>query len=766
MWGDLSRKPESKPNSDFDQMAGVALVGAVALGVLLFVAKYIPIVLSGAAFGFWIATARYQATLFGQIKTVVRNITFVALIFFIGLGLPIQPYKSSWAGALFYSKDFWNLCVDIARQWNGLVPNIKIFRTLVLQEISPLMVSGYVWKSLYAGLGFAVLFLILSLFGKLKSEISELRLKAVSVPAFLFSKLEGLIFGYWIRLGGFLKKESWIILLGAASILAWMGYGLQTSLVPRLYVFELRWLTYYLAYVPLLSLGLGAAFSLFSGGSSWIESLFAKEGAKLKDQPGFYIGKTFQGRPYRLTERNLGYHVEIIAPTGSGKTNLLKGLILDRIQKGHGVIFLDFKAEFEIVSWIYRVARSRNRENELRLFSLSNRDLSVPYNPLKSGDATDIQSALMNSMTWSESFYRGVASVALGTLIRSLCEYRDRTGEKFHLGHVYELLEQPGLMRTLADRMFTFGCPSAPKLSELAARIEKPSERSNLMGLISNLNQILFSSAGDLLSTDVTKGSFDFREAISQSRIAVMLMNSLKLKESAEVIGKIILQDLMSFVGDHYAQVAPQKHKPITLIVDEFASFAMPNFIEFMDRARGAGIGIVVAHQARADLRAVSPEFQERVEANSNTTLVSGLKSSEDAEYYAGMLGTKTTQKETIQKKQGLFWDESTGMKSVRDVEEFVVHPNKLRELSQGQVFAISKTIDPQWGLVNVAKAPELDSQGVDPDELLSHLKTIRIQYQNQKEDHYLDLKSLSPQPGLRAQIPESTPHINQETWN
>jgi len=41
--------------------------------------------------------------------------------------------------------------------------------------------------------------------------------------------------------------------------------------------------------------------------------------------------------------------------------------------------------------------------------------------------------------------------------------------------------------------------------------------------------------------------------------------------------------------------------------VDEFGAFAIPEFIEFMDRARGAGVGIVIAHQSRADLAAISP---------------------------------------------------------------------------------------------------------------------------------------------------------------
>jgi type IV secretory pathway TraG/TraD family ATPase VirD4 len=468
---------------------------------------------------------------------------------------------------------------------------------------------------------------------------------------------------------------------------------------------------------------------------------------KEEDQSGFVIGNTFEGKPYRLTERNLGYHIEMVAPSGSGKSNQIKGLIADRIRKGHGLIFLDYKAEFEMISWVFRAAKSANRESDVRLLSLSDREFSVPYNPIKDGDATEIQSSLMNAMTWSEQYYRSIASTTLTTVIKALCAYRDQTGECFHIGHIYELLDQPGLLRGLADRLRELEIPGNAKVVEklevLASKLDKPAEKEKITGLMANLDQLLSSSAGELLSTDVIHGSYSILEAVLDGRITVMLMNSLKLKESARVVGKTIVQDLIRYVGTHYSNIEQKKVRPITVIIDEFASCAIPEFIEFMDRARGAGIGIVIAHQARADLREVSPEFQSRIETNSNTTIVSGVKDPADAEYYAGMLGTRTVVKETTQKRDGLFGDESTGVKSTREAEEFILHPNRLKELNQGQVFVISRTTDPQWGLVNVFKAPEFEEFQVTNSDLIQHLKTVRRSYLAQENIHYLDLSTL-----------------------
>lgn len=126
-----------------------------------------------------------------------------------------------------------------------------------------------------------------------------------------------------------------------------------------------------------------------------------------------------------------------------------------------------------------------------------------------------------------------------------------------------------------------------------------------------------------------------------------------------------------------------------------------------MDRARGAGCGIVIAHQSRADLTAVSPEFQKRIEANANTKIIGSMEDPQDREYYAKILGTKTTHKETIQVQEDWFGSHATGMKSIREVEEFIVHPNHIASLERGEVFTLSRTVDQHHGFVRVPLAPE-----------------------------------------------------------
>ncbi|MBK9039031.1 MAG: TraM recognition domain-containing protein [Bdellovibrionales bacterium] len=96
---------------------------------------------------------------------------------------------------------------------------------------------------------------------------------------------------------------------------------------------------------------------------------------------------------------------------------------------------------------------------------------------------------------------------------------------------------------------------------------------------------------------------------------------------------------------------------------------------------------------AKIDCRLTLPTFCDQLERNCNTKLIFGTDSPDDAEYFASMAGTRSIQKSTVRYKQGLLWDQNTGEKSVRDTEEFVVHPNQIRQLGQGQVLKISRLV-------------------------------------------------------------------------
>lgn len=416
-----------------------------------------------------------------------------------------------------------------------------------------------------------------------------------------------------------------------------------------------------------------------------------------------------------LTDKNLGYHTQVIGGSGAGKTNLLKIMIEDRVRKGHGVIFFDFKADIELMDWMTGLSESSGRRDDLMMISMSDPKVSHTYNPLQYGSETEITSQIMNSLTWSETFYRDVAESGLMIIIKAFCFRRDHGGKSFFLNDLYSFLTDAGIRMDLMGEVLNLNYPERFK-TDLRRVCEELStnKKDNYQGLINQISKIMNSTAGEIVSgTPGIDSEFNFKDAIRERKIAYLFMNSLKLKETASVMGKLMLQDLMKTVGSIYDDRNFIK-QPMTLIIDEFASFATPDFGEFIEKARGAGIGVIVAYQSRQSLNSIEGDLALKLNENTATKVVFQVQDSDDAQWFCGLLGTQKVEKQTHQAEEGfLFGDTKTGMKSVREVEEYVVHPNELKNLKMGEALLVCTKVDVHFCKIKIDLAEEYSSEYV-----------------------------------------------------
>ncbi|MGZ6554348.1 MAG: hypothetical protein ACXVDV_17270, partial [Bacteroidia bacterium] len=58
-----------------------------------------------------------------------------------------------------------------------------------------------------------------------------------------------------------------------------------------------------------------------------------------------------------------------------------------------------------------------------------------------------------------------------------------------------------------------------------------------------------------------------------------------------------------------------------------------------------------------------------------------------------------------------LFGDRKTGAKSVREVEEYVIHPNEIKKLKLGQALLYCSKVDPHHVIMNIKKADEFEGR-------------------------------------------------------
>ena len=441
---------------------------------------------------------------------------------------------------------------------------------------------------------------------------------------------------------------------------------------------------------------------------------FYKKGISKELDPEIYHSHMKLGWEHSayLTDKNLNYHTQIIGGSGAGKTNLLKVMLEDRIAKGHAIIFFDFKGEVDLIDWMAGATEHYGRRDDLVMISMADPKISYAYNPISLGTETEISSQIMNAFTWSESFYKNSAENALLIILKAFCYQRDMTHKTFHLGDLYQFLTDPSFRMDMVSAISQLNYPEIFR-ADLKRICEELStnKKENYLSLITQISKILNSSAGEIVAHKIGHDEeFSLKEAMSSGKITYFMMNNLKLKETASIMGKMILQDLMKTVGNIYDDRNYQRN-PVTLIIDEFASFATPDFGEFIEKARGAGISIVVTYQSRKSLDHIEQSLALKMNENTANKVVFQVQDSEDVEWFCSLLGTKKTTKETHQAEDGFFGDSKTGMKSVREVEEYVVHPNEIKKLKLGQALLYCSKVDPHHVLMNIKRANEFEGR-------------------------------------------------------
>lgn len=393
-----------------------------------------------------------------------------------------------------------------------------------------------------------------------------------------------------------------------------------------------------------------------------------------------------------LTEGELNHHVHIVGASGFGKTVMLSHIVKQTIEQGKGLLFIDLKGDIDTIKRFTSYASASNREKDLQIFSLSNPAVSSPYNLIEMGTATQIKDKIMSSLTWSEEYYKNQSASFLLKLLIGLVFLRDVKHKSFGLGEVLRCTKYVEALEELFIEVSQITKPES-KLVKLQTKecVEFLNEKENyssLQGLRTQLEALTISDFGDLIAG--TPG-INLFEAVNSNKITYFFLDSRRYSESSKAVGRFILQDLKSTSAKIDAEIPSSERKPFVCVIDEFADLAQEDFLGFLDRARSSKMSIVLAHQELSDLLKVSQEFAGRLMGNTSTLYAFLQKRPESAEMIASTAGTHKAWKETIQTERLLFFNVNSGKKSLREVEEFNIHPNQIKTLKVGECVAIKK---------------------------------------------------------------------------
>jgi hypothetical protein len=221
------------------------------------------------------------------------------------------------------------------------------------------------------------------------------------------------------------------------------------------------------------------------------------------------------------------------------------------------------------------------------------------------------------------------------------------------------------------------------RLTELLVGARDPLNSAAYAGMYNRLRAISEGKFGPVLAKRPT---LDWDTASSEPSVTYIGLSATAASEDVALFARLLIQDLKQLCARRLRAIGKTPVQPLLLIFDEFAALGdAPQIRDLLLQSRQALMPTIVCQQYIP--------FDEEIRAS---VLQSGILLchrliADDAQTIANELGTRRAPLLTNQ------LDFTTGQSekgSIRQVEEYRVHPNTLRGLQIGQAVVMSRRSD------------------------------------------------------------------------
>jgi len=348
----------------------------------------------------------------------------------------------------------------------------------------------------------------------------------------------------------------------------------------------------------------------------WLYSKRAPAPIKIPKE-GLYLGKSvYRGitRPVYLSDDDRRRHLYIIGKTGTGKTELLRNLILQDIRAGKGVCLIDpHDLAEDLLQYI-----PPERAEEVIYFDPSDTDRPMGLNMLEAETEDQkhmVTTAIINLMYKLYDPYKtGIIGPRFEHAIRNA---------------MLTVMSEPGstfveVVRCLTDANF---------VQELLPKVTDPMVRRYWTDQIaqtadfhkSEVLDYIVSKFGRFVTNKVmrniigqSKSAFDFRKVMDEGNILIINLAKGKIgEENSNFLGLVLVPKILAAAMSR-ADVPEEKRRDFHLYVDEFQNFATPDFAQILSEARKYRLNLTVANQF---IGQVEEEIKNAVFGNIGTIL-------------------------------------------------------------------------------------------------------------------------------------------------
>jgi hypothetical protein len=372
-------------------------------------------------------------------------------------------------------------------------------------------------------------------------------------------------------------------------------------------------------------------------------------------------------RPFDLDLAELAQHVFLPGASGSGKTTTLTRLADGALAAGYGVVIVDCKG-----GGLGGVARMLAVRYGVPFHLVDpdaldgSPDGSLGYDPCW-GDPASVGNKLVGAFTYTGAaeVFKDAALEAIPLIVRALMA----AGEPVTLKRLYDALGKGG-MGNLARRV------EHPLRGELEVLDRTGGVgQSGYIGLQRRLGALRQGKFGELFTA---QPALDWEGVLATPSVTYLVLRATASSEDVDLMGRLIAQDLKQACARRFRQLENgETLTPVLAIFDEFAALReAEQIVDLLLQARQALMPTVVSVQYLPE------SIPIRGAVLGAGLLLAHRVAGPDAEEVATQFGTRRTAEVTNQIDFESGFSEKG---SIRQVEQFIVHPNQLRNLQPGQ---------------------------------------------------------------------------------
>jgi len=416
-------------------------------------------------------------------------------------------------------------------------------------------------------------------------------------------------------------------------------------------------------------------------------------------------------------------HTFVVGATGSGKTTTATRLATavldgDGTEETQGSLFVvDLKGDRSTIDTWRAVAAVRGRR-----FVVWTMSGATVYDPLAAGDVGQRTRKVMALSEWTEPYYEDLARQLLQLTLRTLTEAGDRPT----LSRLHAVLTPDGLQQL--HRRAT-----GPAGAQLAAEA-KPGAMSKgkleaLESLRTKLALLTQAEHGEQLDPDVAPGRevLDIAASMDAGDVVVVSLNEMEYGSIAGHLAEVVVTDVAAAAGGRFGRQV----RPAMCWVDEFSAMKPGQLRSLLQRARGAGLAVMLSTQDVSDLDRDDPQFRGAVASNVTNVVLHRVQYPESAEWCAKLVGTQAGVQETSQVEAVSRIGEAgaaggaTGLGTIRSVEEFLVHPNDGKSVADHSAYLVRMNVPAAEGRIRKVRVVPLTEAAPAEEEGAGEVEVV-----------------------------------------